>query len=130
MTARQKIENLTNTWLGYFTVSAVVGLFANGIPGPFRIVGAIVGLGFWLFVAWFLGRRLLAKGSLTRAILLVGNGLFALSESYGIAKTALTFVRTWEFSLLAAMTFLGVSVYMHAKTFRVLTDSSVRAYFN
>jgi hypothetical protein len=130
MTARQKIENLTHAWYGYITLSAVAGLFMDGIPGLIRIFFTVMSVGFWLFVAWFLGRRLLHKGSLTRAILLVGNGLLALSEGWGIAKTALLFVRTWEFGLLAAMTFLGVSVYMHARTFRVLTDSSVRAYFN
>jgi len=130
MTARQKIENLTHTWYGYVTLSALAGLFSDGIPGLFSIVWAAMGLSFSLFLTWFIGRRLLNKSSLTRAILLVVTGLGTIFQTYGVGKMALAFVRTWEFSMLGAAVFLGVSVYMHAKSFRVLTDSSVRAHFN
>ena len=130
MTARQKIENLTHAWYGYVTLSAILSLFTDGIPGLFSIVWAAMGLAFSLFLTWFIGRRLLNKSSLTRAILLVVTGLGVLFQTYGVGKMALAFVRTWEFSLLGAAVFLGVSVYMHARSFRVLTDSSVRAYFN
>lgn len=130
MTARQKIENLTNTWYGYVTFSAIAALFANGIPGILSIIWAAMGLSFWLFVTWFIGRRLLNKSSLTRALLLVITGLGTVFQTYGVGKMALAFVRTWEFSMLGAAVFLGVSVYMHARSFRVLTDSSVRTYFN
>ena len=130
MTARQKIENLTHAWYGYVTLSAILSLFANGIPGIFSIVWAAMGLAFSLFLTWFIGRRLLNKSSLTRAILLVITGLGVLFQTYGVGKMALAFVRTWEFGMLGAAVFLGVSVYMHARSFRVLTDSSVRAYFN
>lgn len=130
MTARQKIENLTHAWYGYFTFSAIASLFANGIPGLLSIIWSAMGLMVSLVFVWFVGRRLLNKGSLTRAILLVVTGLGTLFQTYGVGKMALAFVRTWEFSLLGAAVFLGVSVYMHARSFRVLTDSSVRAYFN
>lgn len=130
MTARQKIENLTHAWYGYVTLSAIASLLANGIPGLFSIIWSAMGLAISLFFVWFIGRRLLNKGSLTRAILLVVTGLGTLLQTYGVGKMALAFVRTWEFSLLGAAAFLGVSVYMHARSFRVLTDSSVRAYFN
>ena len=130
MTARQKIENLTHAWYGYVFFSAIASLFANGIPGLFSIVWAACGLAFSLFVTWFIGRRLLNKSSLTRAILLVVTGLGTVFQTYGVGKMALAFVRTWEFGVLGAAVFLGVSVYMHARSFRVLTDSSVRTYFN
>jgi hypothetical protein len=130
MTARQKIENLTHAWYGYLTFTAIASLFSDGIPGPFAIVWKACGLGLTLFCAWFIGRRLLNKGSLTRAILLVVTGLGTLLQGYGVGKMALAFVRTWELSMLGAAVFLGVSVFMHARSFRVLTDSSVRTYFN
>lgn len=129
MTARQKIENLTHAWYGYVTFSAIASLFANGIPGLFSILWSAMGLAVSLIFVWFIGRRLLNKGSLTRALLLLVTGLGTLFQTYGVGKMALAFVRTWELSMLGAAVFLGVSVYMHARSFRVLTDSSVRAYF-
>jgi hypothetical protein len=130
MTARQKIENLTHAWYGYVTLSAIASLFANGFPGIFSIVWAAMGLSLSLFITWFVGRRLLAKSSLTRFLLLIVTGLGTVFQTYGAGKMALAFVRTWEFGLLGAAAFLGVSVYMHARSFRVLVDSSVRAYFD
>lgn len=130
MTARQKIENLTHAWYGYLTFSAIASLFTDGIPGLFSIIWAAMGLSLTLFLAWFIGRRLLDKSSLTRFILLIVTGLGTVFQTYGVGKMALAFVRTWELGLLGAAVFLGVSVYMNARSFRVLTDSSVRAYFD
>ena len=129
MTARQKIEQLTHAWYGYVTISALASLFANGIPGVFRIFFGAIGLCFSLFITWFIGRRLLNKSSLTRLILLVLSTLATLGGTYEIGSSMLSFVKTWEFSLLGMAAFYGVSVYMHVRSLRTLTDSSVRAYF-
>lgn len=129
MTARQKIEQLTHAWYGYVMFSAIASLFRDGIPGVFSIIWAAMGLAFSLFVTWFIGRRLLAKSSLTRFILLIVTGLGTAFGAWGVGKSALMFVRTWEFGVLGAAVFLGISVYMHARSFRTLVDSSVRSYF-
>ena len=130
MTARQKIEQLTHAWYGYAAFSAIASLFKDGIPGIFSIIWAAMGLALTLFVTWFIGRRLLAKSSLTRFLLLLVTGLGTVFGTWGVGKTALTFVRTWEFGLLGAAVFLGISVYMHVRSFRTLVDPSVRSYFS
>ncbi len=130
MTARQKIEQLTNAWYGYVTFSAIASLFKDGIPGLFSIIWAAMGLCFSLFITWFIGRRLLAKSSLTRFLLLLVTGIGSIFGTIGAGKMALTFVRTWELGMLGAAAFLGIAVYMHVRSFRTLVDSSVRAYFD
>jgi hypothetical protein len=38
-------------------------------------------------------------------------------------------VRTWDLAILGSMAYAAVSTWMNAKSFRVLTDRSVKAYF-
>lgn len=130
MTARQKIEGLTNAWYGYVTFSALASLFRDGLPGVFSILLAAFGLGLSLALTWFIGRRLLAKSALTRFILLCVTLIGSVGGAFGVAKATWLFVQTWQLGLLGVVFFGGVSVYMHTKSFRTLTDASVRAYFN
>jgi hypothetical protein len=129
MTARHRIEELTNAWYGYCTLSAIAALFRDGIPGPFAIVWAALGLGCTLIGVWFVGRRLLARSSLTRFVLLLVTGIGMVFGAWQTGRMALSFVRSWELGVLAAAVFLGVSAYMHAKSFRTLLDRDVRSYF-
>jgi hypothetical protein len=48
----------------------------------------------------------------------------------GVAKMGWTFFQTFSISLLFDAGIVAVSVFMNAKSFRVLTDNSVKAYFN
>ena len=70
MTARDKIEKLTNSWYGFALLSAAWSLFQNGI-GVFSVVGGAISLVFSLALTYFIGKRLLARSSLTRTFLLV-----------------------------------------------------------
>ena len=130
MTARQKIEHLTHAWYGYVTFSAIASLFRDGIPGFFSIIWAGMGLLVSLFVTWFIGRRLLAKSSLVRFVLLVWTGIGSLFGAMATGKAAWVFFQTWSFSFIGIAVFAGVAAYMHMRSFRTLMDSSVRAYFN
>ena len=130
MTARQKIEQLTHAWYGYAFFSSVLSLFSDGIPGIFSIIFGAMGLAFSLFLTWFISRRLLAKSSLTRFLLLVITAIVSVAGTYGIGKATLLFVQTWELKMLAAAFFAGVGVYMHARSFRTLVSAPVRAYFD
>ena len=130
MTARQKIEQLTHAWYGYAFFSSVLSLFSDGIPGVFSFIFSAIGLAFTLLLTWFIGRRLLAKSSLTRFLLLIVTAVVAVSGSVGVGKATLMFVQTWELKMLAGAFFLGISVYMHARSFRTLVSTPVRAYFD
>jgi hypothetical protein len=129
MTARQKIEGLTNSWYGYAVFGAAISVWQNGL-GIFSLMGTAAWFVLNIFVVWFIGRRLLHKGSLTRVILVVLTGLFSVLGSIGVAKMGWTFIHTWSFSLALYAAISALGVYMNARSFKVLTDSSVKAYFN
>jgi hypothetical protein len=128
MTARQKIEGLTNSYYGYAVFGAAVSLWNNGI-GFFSLIGTAFSFVFSILLTWFIGRRLLAKSSLTRVLLVVLTGIFSVLGSISAAKMGWTFFQTMSLSVLLYTGLVGVGVYMNVKAFRVLTDSSVKAYF-
>ncbi len=129
MTATQKIEGLTNSYYGYAVFGAVVSLWNNGI-GFFSLIGTAASFVFSVFLTWFIGRRLLAKSSFTRVALVILTGIFSVLGSISAAKMGWTFFQTMSLSVLLYTGLVAVGVYMNVKAFRVLTDSSVKAYFN
>src|SRR5438034_1104746 len=90
MTAKQKLESLTNAWYGFFFLSAVAGLVRDF--GIIKAVFATLSLAVTTFIVWFIGRRLLAKSSLTRFLMLVISGIGTLSGAYAAAKLSWMFV--------------------------------------
>lgn len=128
MTARQKIEGLTNSYYGYAVFGALVSLWNNGI-GFFSLIGTAFSFFFSIVLTWFIGRRLLAKSSLTRVVLVLLTGIFSVLGSISVAKMGWTFFQTMSLSVLLYTGLVGVGVYMNVKSFRVLTDKSVKAYF-
>jgi hypothetical protein len=128
MTAKEKIQNLTNAWYGFAVFAGLASFFQNGI-GFFSILMALGTTLFSFFVAWFFGRRLLNKSSLTRFFLIIVTALSVIFGTLGAAKLGWAFLHSWELSLLVQATITGASVYMNGRSFRVLTDDSVKAYF-
>ena len=127
-TARGQIENLTNTWYGYAVCSAGVGLLSKGI-GLFSILGTTVGLLFSLGFIWFLGRRLMNKGQMTRWLLIAASGLFTCLGTWGAAQSSWAFVHNFAWQDVVMAVSSAVSAWMMAKSFRVLTGASVKQYF-
>ena len=127
-TARQKIEGLTNSWYGYAVFGAVLSLWNNGI-GFFSLIGTAGSFVFSVLLTWFIGRRLLAKSTLTRLIMVIVTGLSSLFGTLGVARMGWTFFQTFSLSILVYAALSAVVVYMNVKSFRVLTDKSVKAYF-
>jgi hypothetical protein len=127
-TARQKIEELTNSWYGYAVFGAILSIWNNGI-GFFSLIGTAFSFVFSIFLTWFIGRRLMAKSTLTRLILVIVTALSSLFGSLGVAKLGVTFFQTFSLSILVYAMVSAVVVYMNIKSFRVLTDKSVKAYF-
>jgi hypothetical protein len=129
MTARQKIEGLTNSWYGYAAFGALVSLWRGGL-GLFSLAWAAALFVANVLLVWFIGRRLLARGSLTRAVLLLVTGLFSVLGAVTTAKLGYTFFQSWSLSVALYGFTAALGVYMNARSFKVLTDSSVKAYFN
>lgn len=129
MTARQKIEGLTNSWYGFYLASAFFGLLARGI-GFFSLLWTLLSLGAAVLFTFFLGRRLLAKSAIWRFLLLIAAVVGGLTGTLGAGKSALAFFNEWSFSLLLEGAAYGITAFMHLRSFSVLTDKSVKAYFN
>ena len=85
---------------------------------------------FSVILTWFIGRRLLAKSSLTRMLLIIVTAISSVMGTVGVAKMGLQFFSTWSLSVALYAGLLAVGVYMNARSFKVLTDKSVKAYFN
>jgi hypothetical protein len=129
MTATQKIEGLTNSWYGYAVFGAAVRLWDSGIG----LISLITTTGAFLcsvLLTWFIGNRLKNKSSLTRFILVAGSSVLSVIGTIGVAKLGWTFIHTFSLSVLFHAGITALSVYMNAKSFNVLTDKAVKAYFN
>ena len=127
MTATQKIEGLINSWYGYAVFGAALRLWDNGI-GPMSLITTAGAFCFWILVTWFIGRRLMNKSSLMRLIMVVVTGLSSVFGSVATAKMGWSFFQTYSVGVLLYSALLAVGVYMNVKSFRVLTDKSVKAY--
>lgn len=127
MTARQKIEWLTNSWYGYELVTGALTLL-RGSWGPISIFFNLLGLGIGLAITFWLGRSLMNRSSLTRALLAIVSvisigfgGLFLVFQGWGL-WSSVTFAGLFNLGLtLAGLT-------LNLRSYRVLTDSSVKAY--
>jgi hypothetical protein len=128
MTAKEKIEGLTNGWYGLAVVGAIYSLFQNGL-GFFSLLWAVPSFLFSIVLTWFLGRRLLAKSSFWRAVLIVISAIGTVLGGLTTASLGWQFLHEWSLSILVGTFFVGAGVYMNARSFRVLTDKTVKAYF-
>jgi hypothetical protein len=128
MTAKEKIEGLTNGWYGLAVLGAIYSLVENGI-GFFSLLSTAASFAFSVALTWFFGGRLLAKSSFWRALLLIVSAIGTVVGSLSTARLGWQFLHEWSFSLLVTTTMLGAGVYMNGRSFRVLTDKSVKAYF-
>jgi hypothetical protein len=128
MTARQKIESLTNAWYGFSLIAAGIALAQSGI-GLFSIVWSALSLAVTFFVVWFIGRRLLAKSSLTRVVMLVISGVGTVLGCLATAKLGWAFLHDWSIWLLVSAFMSATAVGMYIRSWRTLTDVSVKAYF-
>jgi hypothetical protein len=129
MSAKQKIEQLRDGWYGFDVFSAVISVFLNGI-GFFRLGFAAFGLFVSLAVTWFLSKRLLGRSSLTRFALVIVSGIGSLLGTLGLLKAGSMFLSEWSLRSVALIALAVGGLLMNVRSFRVLRDQSVRAYFD
>ena len=129
MTATQKIEGLINSWYGYAVFGAALRFWDNGI-GLWSLFTTGCGFLFAVVLTWFIGNRLKNRSSITRFILVVGSAILGVLGTLGAVRMGWTFLHTLSLTDLLYVGVTAVSVYMNAKSFKVLTDASVKSYFN
>ncbi|NUP06079.1 MAG: hypothetical protein HOW73_08475 [Polyangiaceae bacterium] len=127
MTARQKIEWITNNWYGFAVVSAIFSVLFNGF-GIFRMFLTAFGLAFSLGLTWMLGKLLLARSSLTRFVLVIASVLGIAGHGLMLGWSAWSFLSDWSFGLIIKGAVSLVCLMMHARSFKVLIDKDVKSY--
>ncbi len=128
MTAREKLQKLTNGWYSMAVVSALASLVMNGI-GFFSIIGTVLSTGFMFVLTWWIGRKLMNRSSLMRSVcilLSVVGSVLGIIAIFGLGKSLFD-----EFSLktIVEMGLTGMGVTLNVRSFRILTDTKVREYF-
>jgi hypothetical protein len=137
MNAKQKIERLTNAWYGYSVFSAVVSLFGLRASGPlayaigfgFSIAASVIALLVSLAIVTFFGRMLIGRSSATRTFLVFFSGLFTLLGVFGVFSSSWAFLQEWSLAALSSAVLSVAGTMMNLRSFRVLRETSVRAYF-
>lgn len=128
MTAHKKLEQLTDSWYGFTFFAAVVSVLSNGI-GIFSLFFTVASTLFSLFITYLIGRSLQKKNGLTRVVLIVLSALSAIVGTLAVLKLGSSFFQDWSFGLLLNLVVGAAGVFMNARSFRVLTDRTVKAHF-
>ncbi len=128
MSAKEKIEGLTNSWYGFAVAAALLSLFQNGI-GVFSLLATAASFVFSVVVTFALGRLLLGRSSFTRVVLLVLSAIGTVTGSLATVKLAGAFFDAWSLKLLLNIALVAAGVSMNFKSLRTLTDPSVKLYF-
>ena len=137
MNAKQKIEALTRSWYGYSVFAAVLSVLSLRASG---VLALTIGLGvsivlnaIVLVVAiafqTFLGRKLLHRSSATRTFLVVFSALFCVLGALSTLTAGWQFLHEWSLASICGIVLAASSTMLNARSFRVLTETSVRAYF-
>jgi hypothetical protein len=129
MSARDRIEGLTNSWYGFGLVAGLVSIFESGF-GFFSLLRAAAAVLFSLALTWFFGKRLLAKSSVTRLFLVVVSAICVVTLGLGTARLGWAFLQDWSIALLVQTAFAGSGAWMYLRSLRVLTATEVKAYFD
>jgi hypothetical protein len=127
MTARERIENLTNSWYGFAILSGLATVVMSGFS-IFRMVFTGFGTAFSLFVTFVLGRKLLGRSSLTRSLLLAVSVIGSAVMGYWTFRSGTNLLGNFSLGGVLKVAGSAIWVVMYIRSFRVLTDSSVKSY--
>jgi hypothetical protein len=137
MNAKQKIEGLTRSWYGYSLVAAVLsvlslrasGVLSLAIGLGISIVLNAIGLLISVAVVTFLGRKLVHRSSATRTFLVVFSAIFFVLGAIATVTAGWDFLTTWSLATLCNVVLMASCTLLNGRSFRVLTETSVKAYF-
>jgi len=80
-------------------------------------------------VVTFLGRRLVQRSRGTRLFLVVFSGLFFVLGVLGTASAGWELLRSWSLASVCSLVMMASCTMLNGRSFRVLGETSVRAYF-
>jgi hypothetical protein len=128
MSAKEKIRALTNAWYGFALFVGLANLVMNGI-GIFTIAGAAIATVISIATTWFISRLLLRRSSITRVVLVVLSIVGAIGGVLAAGGCVVDVLRGAPLRQLVMAVIMIASVSMNVRSFRVLTDERVKAFF-
>lgn len=137
MTAKEKLEGLSHSWMGYAvctTLFSVFGLRASGIIsfavgfGIWAVINAVI-LALTLALMMFFGRKLAAKSSGTRGFLIFISGLCSILGVLSLFGQGRMLLSYWSVGQLVQIAGTAIGVWMNVRSFGILNSSKVRQYF-
>lgn len=151
MTARQRIEQLTQTWYGFTVFAAIASVvtvalwpFSAGLLfSPAKLALTVVGSAFamvfaiglnvvalviGLFVVSLLGRALLARSAVTRLLLVVLAPVLGVLTAYASLQQLWSGLSHLAMAPLLSGAVSGIAVSLYLRSWRVLTSQAVRDY--
>jgi predicted RND superfamily exporter protein len=133
MNAKQKIERLTSGWYGYAVFAtglSIVGLLGSGMVSmAVGLVFNAVGLVLSLALTAFLGRKLVRKSSGTRKLLVVLSAVVCVFGVLATVGAAWDMLQERSIASLCTVVIMASCTMLNGRSFRVLRETSVRAYF-
>ena len=137
MNAKQKLEQLARSWYGYFAFAALLSVLSVSASGVLSlaiglgmsIVLNAIGLAISIAVVTFFGRKLVHKSRGTRTFLVVVSGLFCVLGALATLGGAWELLHDVSLSGLCSLILTASCTMLNARSFRVLGETSVRAYF-
>ncbi len=106
----------------------MVSLVQNGL-GFFSVLIALLSTAVSVGLALFFGRRLLARSSAWRFVLMVLSAISAVLGVFAVIKLGWAFLLAWRLNLLLSAVVVLCSTWMCARSWRVLSERQVKAYF-
>ena len=143
MTARTKIEGLTNAWYGYALFAALItiagnlwyGLFSWGfffglgvLSMAFAVGLSIVGFAVSVAITRFCGQKLLARSTFARAALSILSVVLGALCAYATLVSAWELLHTRSIAGLIQLALTASLTSLYARSFSVLNDAEVRSY--
>ncbi len=137
MNAKQKLEQLTRSWYGYSVFAALLSILSLRASGVLSLaVGLglsiafnVVGLAISIAVVTFLGRKLVHRSSGMRKFLVVFSGLFCVLGALATVSAGWAMLHEWSLASLCSLVMMASCTVLNARSFRVLGETSVKAYF-
>src|SRR5258708_4217690 len=127
MSARERIESLTNSWYGYTLFTGLLTALSRGFS-LFWLFYSAAGVLFSLFITHLLGKWLLARSQLTRTVLLGGSLLFSVVGLVGTVKLTSQLLGSFSLGTLFEVGIAVVWLGMNVPSFRTLPSSDLKSY--
>lgn len=127
MSARARIEWITNNWYACAALSAAYSVLTSGF-GLFSLILTAIGFAISCGITWVLGKKLLAGSGVTRFFLVVVSALGIVFGGLGLCANLWYALFGLSFGALVNAAMCAGMIMLFGRSYRSLTDKAVKAH--